>query len=481
MNSLIVLKTLGMLLLCEAATMLPSVIVAIVYGEDTIFAFLSSIAIAAAIGLVLFSIRVKDKIIRYKEGFAIVTFGWLMASIVGALPFLFTGALPSFIDAFFETVSGFTTTGATVISDIEVLPGSLLFWRSFTNWLGGMGILVLALALAPALGAGTFQILKAESPGPISTKLTPKIKNTAKILYITYTVITLAEIVLLTLGGMPLLESLIHTFSTLGTGGFSVKNASIGAYNNVYFEIIITIFMVASGVNFSLYYMAFRKKSLAELLGDSELRTYLAVITVSIILITLNLTGGVFDSVFESLRHSSFQVASIMTTTGFATTDFDLWPDFSRAVLFILMFIGGCAGSTSGAIKVIRIQLVFKYMKREVNRLIHPRSVTAVKISDMPVQEEVLSGVMAFTTFYMAAFLASTLLMTIQGYDLISSASAVASTLGNVGPGFGIVGPATTYSSLSGFSKLLLSFCMILGRLEIYTVIALLAPRFWKR
>jgi len=344
-----------------------------------------------------------------------------------------------------------------------------------------MGILVLALALAPALGVGTFQIMKAESPGPISTKLTPRVNNTAKLLYITYSVITLAQVILLALGGMPLLDSLIHTFSTLGTGGFSLKNLSIGAYNNVYFEAVTTLFMVVSGANFSLYYLAFRKRSLTGLLRDSEFKIYLYIIAVSTFLITMDLTGGVFDSALESFRHSSFQVASIITTTGFSTTDFDLWPDFSKAVLFVLMFIGGCAGSTSGAMKVVRIQLVFKYIKREVNRLIHPRVVRSVKIGDTPVQEEVLAGVMAFTTFYMVAFVASTLLMTMQGYDLVSSASAVAATIGNVGPGFGLVGPATTYSALSGFSKLLLSFCMILGRLEIYTVVALLFPQFWKR
>jgi len=470
-----------MLLLCEAVAMFPSVVVALIYRENTIFAFIVSIAITTMIGLTLFSIRVKDKIIRYKEGFAIVTFGWLMVSVLGALPFLFTGAITSVIDAFFETVSGFSTTGATIINNIEVLPRSLLFWRSFTHWLGGMGILVLALALAPVLGVGTFQILKAESPGPISTKLTPRVNNTAKILYITYTVITAAEILLLVLGGMPLFDSFIHTFGTLGTGGFSIKNASVGAYNSVYFDIVITVFMIASGVNFSLYYIAFRRKSPAGFFKDVEFRTYISIIAVAITFITINLNGKVFDGVLQSLRHAAFQVASIITTTGFTTTDFDLWPDFSRAVLFVLMFVGACAGSTGGSVKVIRINLMFKYMKREVNRLIHPRAVTAVKIGNTPVQEEVLSGVMAFVMFYMIIFIVASLLLAVQGHDLVSSVAAVAATLGNIGPGFGMVGPATTYSALSGFSKLLLSFCMILGRLEIYTVIALLSPRFWKR
>jgi trk system potassium uptake protein TrkH len=481
MNSLIVLRTLGMLLLCEAVTMLPSVIVALIYGENAVFAFLISMTITAAIGLALFSIRVRNKIIRYKEGFAIVSFGWLMVSILGALPFLLTGALPSVIDAFFETVSGFTTTGATVIDDIEVLPRSLLFWRSFTQWLGGMGILVLALALAPALGVGTFQILKAESPGPISTKLTPRVNNTAKILYITYAVITVAEILLLVLGGMPLFDSFIHAFATLGTGGFSIKNASIGAYNSIYYDIVITVFTIASGVNFSLYYIAFRKRNLVKFLKDPEFKTYMSIIAAAITLITINLNGKIFNGILQSLRHAAFHVASIITSTGFTITDFDLWPDFSRAVLLALMFVGACTGSTGGGIKVMRIHIVFKYMKREVNRLLHPRAVTAVKIAGKPVQEEVLSGVMAFTMFYVIIFIVVTLLMAVQGYDLVSSASAAAATLGNTGPGFGVVGPSTTYSALSGFSKLLLSFCMILGRLEIYTVIVLLFPRFWKR
>lgn len=481
MNSAMVLKTLGMLLLCEAFTMIPPVLVALIYREGTVIAFGISIVITLVVGLALYSIKVRDRIIRYKEGFAIVTFGWLAVSVLGALPFLFTGALPSVVDAFFETVSGFTTTGATVMQNIEALPKSLLFWRSFTNWLGGMGILVLALALAPALGVGTFQILKAESPGPISTKLTPRVSGTAKLLYNTYAVITVAQIILLVLGGMPLLDSFVHTFSTLGTGGFSLKNTSIGAYDNIYFEMIITLFMIISGANFSLHYLAFRDRSFGRLFKDSEFKAYLFIIAAAVSVITFNLTGEIFESVMESLRHSSFQVVSVMTTTGFTTTDFDLWPDFSKAVLFVLMFIGGCAGSTSGAMKVIRIQLVFKYMKREVSRLIHPRVVKTVKVGGVPVQEGVLSEVMAFTAFYIIAFVVATLLMTTQGYDLISSASAVATTIGNVGPGFATVGPATTFAALSGFSKVLLSFCMILGRLEIYTVLTLLFPRFWKQ
>jgi len=481
MNLLIVLKILGILLLGESASMLPALFVAVIFKENTIFPFIISILITALVGFSLFSVKVKDNMIRYKEGFAIVSFGWLSASILGALPFLFTGVFSSFIDAFFETVSGFTTTGATVIQDIEVLPYSLLFWRSFTHWLGGMGILVLTLAIQPSLGIGTFQILKAENPGPISAKLTPRVSGTAKILYITYLVITIAEIFFLLIGGMPLYDSLIHTFGTLGTGGFSIKNASIGAYNSVYFDTVITIFMILSGVNFALYYQAFKKKSPVEFFKDKEFKVYLSIIAVYIFVITINIHGRVFNSIQESFRYASFQVASIITTTGYTTANFDLWPDLSRALILSLMFIGACAGSTGGSMKVIRILLIFKYVQREINSLIHPKAVKAIKIGDMPVQGSVLSNVMGFTVLYMAIFILATLLILTQNLDLISAAAAVAATLGNIGPGLGLVGPSSTYATLSDFTKIILSFCMILGRLEIYTVISLLFPQSWKK
>lgn len=481
MNLSIVLKVLGILLLCVTASMFPSLIVAVLYGENTVFAFLLSILVAGLSGFSLFLVKVREGVIRYREGFAIVSLGWLSASILGALPFLFTGVFSSFIDAFFESVSGFTTTGATVIQDIEVLPYSLLFWRSFTHWLGGMGILVLALAVQPALGIGTFQILKAETPGPISAKLTPRVGGTAKILYKTYLIITAAEIFFLLLGGMPLYDSLVHTFGTLGTGGFSIKNASVGAYNNVYYEIVITVFMILAGVNFALYYMAFKKKSLIEFFRDKEFKVYLSLIVVYIFVITININGRVFDTLQESFRYASFQVASIITTTGYATANFDLWPELSRALLLSLMFIGACAGSTGGSMKVIRIYLVYKYIKREINHLIHPHAVKAIKIGDMPVQESVLSNTMGFTVLYIAIFVLATLLLLTQNLDLISAATAIAACLGNVGPGLGTVGPSSTYANLTNLTKIILSFCMILGRLEIYTVIALLFPRSWKK
>ncbi|NLZ92471.1 MAG: TrkH family potassium uptake protein [Firmicutes bacterium] len=481
MNVLIVLKSLGMLLLCEAVALLPPVLLAVYYQENTVPAFLYTIIIAVIIGFLFYSLKVKDNVIRYKEGFAIVTFGWLAVSVIGALPFIFSGVLSSFADAFFETVSGFSTTGATVIANVEIVPFSLLFWRSFTHWLGGMGILVLALAISPALGVGTFQILKAESPGPISAKLTPKLSKTAKILYTTYLIITLIQIFLLKLGGMPLFDSVVNTFGTLGTGGFSIKNASIGAYNNIYFEVVITIFMLLSGVNFSLYYLAFKQKSLQQFWQDKEFKVYLGIVAAYILVIALNLYDSVFNSLWESLRHASFQVASIITTTGYATTNFDLWPDLSRMLLLTLMFIGACAGSTAGSMKVIRIYLIFKYVQREISSLIHPRVVKAVKIGDQPVQETVLSSVVAFSMLYILLFIIATLLILTQGLDIISAMSAVACTLGNIGPGLNVVGPARTFAPLSDFAKYLLSFCMLMGRLELYTVISLFSPHFWKK
>jgi len=481
MNILIVLNVLGILLLCESAAMFPALLIAVIYGENTIFAFVLTIILTALVGLILFSLKVKDRVIRYKEGFAIVTFGWIVVSVMGALPFLFTGVFFSFVDAFFETVSGFTTTGATVLEKIEALPYSILFWRSFTHWLGGMGILVLALAIQPALGIGTFQILKAESPGPISAKLTPRVGGTAKILYKTYLALTLAEIFFLTLGGMSLYESIVHTFGTLGTGGFSVKDASIGSYNSVYIDVVITIFMFLSGINFALHYLAFKKKSLAEFFRDKEFKVYLSIIAVYILLITININKEVFPSFWESLRYASFQVVSIMTTTGYTTADFDLWPDLSRALLFTLMFIGASAGSTGGAMKVIRIYLIFKYIQREINALLHPRAVKAIKIGSFPVKGNILANIVGFAFLYGLVFIAVTFFLLTQNLDLISSMGATAATLGNIGPGFGLVAPSGNYAFLTDSAKIILSFCMILGRLEIYTVIALFFPQFWKK
>lgn len=479
MNYKVIFKVLGILLLIVAFGMLMPLIIALVTGEGDAPSFMISMAITGAIGGGLALIPLKDKRMRTKDGLAIVTLGWLLASIFGALPFYLSGAIPSMVDAIFETVSGFTTTGATIIEDIEILPKGILFWRSFTHWIGGMGILVVAIAVLPLLGSGGYQIFKAESPGPISDKIVPRMKDTAKLLYVTYIIISLIEFVLLKFGGMTFYESAVHTFGTLGTGGFSTKNGSIGAFNSSYITIVISIFMVLSGTNFSLYYDLFKGKW-RDVIKNSELKLYLSIIGVSVLLITINMNANLYHNLFESFKHAFFQVSSIITTTGYTSFDYEQWTSFSKTILFILMFVGGSAGSTGGSIKVIRILALSKLIKRETTKILHPRSVVSVKFGKKPVSENTMLNIAGFFMMYMLIFAGGTLLISLENISLISSASAVAATLGNIGPGFEFVGPTQTYAAFSSWSKMLLSFLMLLGRLELFTVIALLSPSFWK-
>lgn len=480
MNYGIVLKVLGSILAVESILMIPSLFIAINTGGTDKIPFLITILITGFIGLLLNRNETSDKKIGAKEGLTIVTLGWIVISILGALPLYLSNSTPSYIDAFFEIVSGFTTTGATVIDDVEVLPLGILFWRSMTHWIGGMGILVFTLALIPALGIGGFQIFKAESPGPITSKIAPKIKDTAKILYITYISITLMEVVLLKIGGMSLFDSFVYTFATVGTGGFATKNASVGAYNSTYIYIIIGIFMMLSGINFSIYYSIFKGKW-KEALKNEELRLYLSIIAIAIIGITLNLYFTSYGSVLASLKDSFFQVISIITTTGFSTTDFDLWPTFSKAILFLLMFIGGSAGSTGGGMKVIRILVIIKLIKNNILKIFHPRAVIPVKINNKIIYNETIASINSFFALYIILFAISTVLVSLEGVDLISSASTVAATLGNIGPGFGFVGPSNTFSGYTSITKIFLSFLMLLGRLELFTIIALLVPKNWRK
>jgi len=379
---------------------------------------------------------------------------------------------------FFETVSGLTTTGATIINDIEVLPKGILFWRSFTHWLGGMGILVLTLAILPAIGVGGFQIFKAESPGPVSDKLVPRMKDTAKILYTAYLGITILQTVLLYFGGMSLYEALVHTFGTVGTGGFSTRNASVGAFNS-YIQVTIAIFMIASGINFSLYYDLYKGRW-KQVIKNSELKFYLSIIAIATILITINLNGKIYTTITETFKHALFQVGTIITTTGYATVDFDQWPTFSKGILFALMFVGGCAGSTGGSIKNIRLLILFKLVRREISKILHPRAFIPVKINNKSISPDVTASVASFFFLYMLLFIVGTLLISLEGIGLISAASSVAATLGNIGPGFELVGPSQTYSHFSIPSKLLFSLLMLFGRLELFTVFILLMPSFWK-
>jgi trk system potassium uptake protein TrkH len=480
MNFRMIFKSLGIVLCIEAACMMPSLFVSLIYRQEDMKSFLISIFILIAVGLGMYGIKTVTTNIYARDGFAIVAFGWLLVSFFGAFPFVISGAIPSVTDALFESVSGFSTTGASILKDIEALPKGILFWRSFTHWMGGMGVLVLMLAILPSVKANTLHIMKAESPGPSPGKFVPKIGQVAKILYAIYVALTAVEVILLLTGGIPLYDSLIHAFGTAGTGGFSNKNASVAAFGSGYMETVITVFMLLFGVNFTLYHTLF-KGNLKSVLCDEELRFYVCTVAAAIVLITISINGKVFHSTGEAVRYSAFQVSSIITTTGYATADFNLWPVFSQCVLLLLMFIGASAGSTGGGIKCIRAILLFKIIKREIHKIIHPRSVYTVKINGKMVDEEILSGIMAFFFLYIFVFVVSTLVISMDNKDIVSSATAVIAAIGNIGPGLGTVGPAGNYSGFSVIGKAVLSLCMIIGRLEIYPVLLLCTPAFWKR
>ncbi len=480
MNYRLIFKSLGNVLCIEAACMVPSLLVSLIYMQGDTMSFLLSIMILMAFGLGMRRIKTVTNDLYARDGFGIVALGWLLVSMFGALPFLLSGAIPSVIDALFESISGFSTTGASILKEIEGLPQGILFWRSFTHWIGGMGVLILMLAILPSVKANTLHIMKAETPGPTPGKFVPKIGQVAKILYIIYIALTAVEIVFLLMGGMSLFDSLIHAFGTASTGGFSNRNASIAAYDNVYIETVITVFMLLFGVNFTLYYTAL-KGNIKSILQDEELRFYAGAVVTAIVLIVWNTNGTVFQSIGEALRYSSFQVGSIITTTGYSTADFNLWPVFSQCLLVLLMFIGASAGSTAGGMKCLRIILLFKIIRREIVKIIHPRSVQTVKINGRVVDEEILSGVMAFFFVYIAVFAASILVVSLDNKDIVSSTTAVVASISNIGPGLGSVGPAGNFAGFSAFTKVILSLCMIIGRLEIYPVLLLFVPTFWKR
>lgn len=479
MNYGIIAKVIGSLLIFEAVMFLPAFMAGVYYDETSSLVFLGVMLITLVVGGMLRRFTHSSRDIRAKEALIIVAGGWLAVSAFGALPFYLSGSIPSYMDAFFETVSGLTTTGATILTDIESLDKGILFWRSFTHWLGGMGILVLTLAVLPALGVGGFQIFKAETPGPVADKLAPKMKNTAAILYTAYFGITALETILLMFGGLSLYDALVHTFGTVGTGGFSTLNDSIGGYSSAYVQWVIAIFMVASGVNFSLYYAAYRKR-LSDVFYNEELRFYLFIVFTATLLVFFDLQWVFHGSVFTTLRHSFFQVASIMTTTGYATVDYEQWPLFSQSVLFFLMFVGGCAGSTGGSIKVIRLLVLLKLVKREIMHILHPRAMVPVKIHKRLLEADVIASVTSFYVLYLFIMAGSTMLLTLENIDIISAFSAVAATLGNIGPGFGFVGPTQNYAGFSMPAKGLMSVLMLMGRLELFTVFILMTPDFWR-
>ena len=461
-------------------SMLFPLLYAIYYKEPAINAFILSMAITSLSGLLLWKSFPSKEPIGHKEGFAIAALGWILAAGFGALPFLFAGTFPSFIDAYFESMSGFTTTGATVLVPIEGNPYAILFWRDFVQWLGGMGIIVLVVAILPALGAGGMQLFKSEVPGPEPDRLKPRIKETAKLLWGVYILFSVLQVACLYFTGMSLFDALTHMFGTMPTGGFTPRNLSVGTYDNPVFENIIILFMFIAGANFTLHYKALHG-NLKSLFKDREFLFYSGVILFSILAIATELRFYIYNSIFTALRYASFQVVSIATTTGFVTADYDVWPAFSKSVLLILMFIGGCAGSTGGAIKNIRVLLLMKQAYREFRKLIHPQAVSPIRLGDKVVSEGVMRNITGFFFLYIFIFVISSFIMTILGLDIVSAMGSVAATLGNVGPGLGLVGPVQTYAFIPPLGKIVLTLCMLLGRLEIYTVLILVVPEFWRK
>lgn len=477
-----ILKFVGLLTLFLGVSMLFSLAVGLYYDDGSVWPLAKSMGITVIFGFLLFIFTrgSQTDFISHREGMAIVTIGWIVAGLFGALPFYIGGAFELFVDAYFESVSGFTTTGSSVLTNIETVSNGLLFWRSFIQWLGGMGIVLLSVAILPFLGVGGMELYKAEVPSPVPDKLKPRIRDTAMILWKVYTLISLAQVVLLMLGGMSLFDALCHTFTTMPTGGFSPKNASVAHYNSAYIDGVIILFMLVAGVNFALHFQFLKGKPLV-FWKDPECRFFLFVVAGLIGIVSLNVWGPVYRSIGQALRYGSFQVVSIITTTGYATADYEKWPAFSQLILLLGMFIGASAGSTGGGMKCLRVMLYFKYCYRELFSLVHPHAVTQIKIGGQPVPDDIMRSILGFMGLYTGLFVLSAVLLAALGVDLITSIAAVAATLGNIGPGLGLVGPTENFAQIPYLGKWLLIWCMLLGRLEIYTVIILLIPEFWRK
>lgn len=476
----LVLHVLGALLIFLAASMLMPIPFSLYYGDGQAPSFLISAVITFLVGALAFKLTRRKREIRAREGFAIVTLSWTLFSLFGCLPFLFSGAIPNFTNAFFETMSGFTTTGATILTDIEILPYGILFWRSLTHWLGGMGIIVLSLAILPFLGVGGMQLFKAEAPGPAPDKLTPRVTETAKILWGVYVLISALETILLMFGGMSLFEALCHTFGTMATGGFSTRNASIGYYDNAYVQYVIIAFMLLAGTNFSLHYR-FLKRESGVYFKSREFRLFLGIVCGGTLFIGIMNLLNQYHNFEKAFRNSLFQVVSILTTTGYGTADFEQWSFTAQFVLFLFMFIGGCAGSTGGGMKIIRLYVLIQFVRAEVKRLLHPSAVIPVRVGNQVIPRDIVTHVLGFLALMAGLFVFGVILMTLLGLDLVSALGSVAATLGNIGPGLGSVGPTDNYAHIPVAGKWILSFFMLAGRLEIYTVLILFAPSFWRK
>lgn len=478
MNYRMVKYILGWVLYFEAMFMAPALITGVIYGEKEIWALLISMGLCIAAGTLLKRGEVKNKTMYAREGFVTVAFCWILLSMFGALPFVISGWIPSFVDALFEVVSGFTTTGSSILTDVEALPKCLSFWRSFTHWVGGMGVLVFVMAILPLAGGNNMHLMKAESPGPSVGKLVPKVKGTAGILYGMYILMSVVQLILLLIGKMPLFDALTTMFGTAGTGGFGIKNDSMAGYST-YLQAVVTVFMILFGVNFNIYYLILQKKwRLA--FKSMEVRTYFAIILASILLITINIAGR-FSNIGMAFHHAAFQVGTIITTTGFATDDFNLWPAFSKTILVLLMFIGACAGSTGGGMKVSRVIILFKSIVKELDVIVHPHNIKKVKMDGRVVEHSVIRSVNVFFVSYMMIFAVSVLLISLDNFDFTTNFTAVAATLNNIGPGLEMVGPTSNFSMFSDFSKLVLTFDMLVGRLELFPLLILFSRNTWKQ
>ena len=481
MKRRVLIRILSLLLGIVALAMLPSLVLAVQEGDPVVIrAFGYPIVFFVALAVLAASLGRKTQVrLNGRDGFLVVSLAWAFTAFLGAAPFVFSGVLPGWADGVFEASSGFTTTGASVFKNVEALPRSILLWRSMTHWLGGMGIVVLTVALLPLLGVGGFQLLKAETPGPEKDKVAPKITATAKILWLIYLGLTIIQIALLMFGGMDWFDAANHAFATMATGGFSTKNASVGYFNSAYIDIVITTFMVIAGVNFSLYYRLLLGKA-GDLWMNSELRAYLAVFFGVSLAIALSMLPTYRDF-GTSFRYASFQVASILTTTGFMSTDFDVWVPLAKSLLLLTMFIGGCSGSTGGGIKVIRIVVIFKQAANEIRRLLYPRGVFSIRLNGKVGRKDVVYGTAGFVALYLALVFGVTLVVASSGADVLSSLTSALATVGNIGPGFNLVGPTQNYSAFPDYVKWTFSFAMIAGRLELWTVFILFTREFWRR
>lgn len=478
MNYAMIAYVIGWILNCEGFLMLLPCLTAVIYQETAGFSFAAAMALCFLFGVPLTVRKPKNMVFYTKEGFVSVSLSWIVLSVMGSLPFLFSGSITNPVDALFETVSGFTTTGASILSDVEALPRCILFWRSFTHWIGGMGVLVFILSLLPLTGGYHMNLMKAESPGPSVEKLVPKIQSTAKILYSIYVAMTILEVLLLLAGNMPLFDALTTTFGTAGTGGFGIKNDSMASYSP-YLQNVVTVFMILFGINFNFYFLLLMRKP-KKAMKNEEVRCYLAIIAITISIITFNIRG-LYPSIMEAFQQAAFQVGSIITTTGFATTDFNTWPQVSRTILVMLMFVGACAGSTGGGIKVSRFVILLKTVNKELHLFLHPKGVRKISMDGKVVEHEVVRSINVFMTAYVLVFAFSILLVGFDNHDLITNFTAVAATLNNIGPGLELVGPSQNFGLFSDPAKCVLIFDMLAERLELFPLLLLFVKDTWKR